>query len=146
LISPLPFFHIYGFLASLLYCGWRGQELITTSDRFDLPHFCKLVEDHKPERAHLVPPIILGLAKHPIVDNYDLSSLDMIISAAAPLGKETEDAAKKRLDTEIKQAWGMSELSPLGTMNPDYNIKVSAGKIALQTIHWVIYTTVTPVC
>lgn len=146
MISPLPFFHIYGFLASLLYCGWRGQELITTSDRFDLPHFCKLVEDHKPERAHLVPPIILGLAKHPIVDNYDLSSLDMIISAAAPLGKETEDAAKKRLDTEIKQAWGMSELSPLGTMNPDYNIKVSAGKIVLQTIHWVIYTTVTPVC
>jgi 4-coumarate--CoA ligase len=131
LISPLPFFHIYGFLASLLYCGWRGRELITISDRFDLPHFCNLVEEHKPERAHLVPPIILGLAKHPIVSNYDLSSLDMIISAAAPLGKDTEDAAKKRLDTEIKQAWGMSELSPLGTMTPDYNIKVRAGYVVL---------------
>ena len=103
LISPLPFFHIYGFLASLLYCGWRGQELITTSDRFDLEHFCKLVEEHKPERAHLVPPIILGLAKHPVVDSYNLSSIEMIVSAAAPLGKDTEDAAKKRLDTEIKQ-------------------------------------------
>ncbi|KAL7513187.1 hypothetical protein ACHAXN_010231 [Cyclotella atomus] len=141
LISPLPFFHIYGFLASLLYCGWRGQELITTSDRFDLPHFCKLVEDHKPERAHLVPPIILGLAKHPIVDNYDLSSLDMIISAAAPLGKETEDAAKKRLDTEIKQAWGMSELSPLGTMNPDYNIKTgSIGQLVSSTYGKILDT------
>lgn len=94
------------------------------SDRFDLPHFCKLVEDHKPERAHLVPPIILGLAKHPIVDNYNMSSMNMIVSAAAPLGKDTEDATKKRLGTHIKQAWGMSELSPLGTMNSDFNIKV----------------------
>jgi 4-coumarate--CoA ligase len=109
LISPLPFFHIYGFLASLLYCGWRGQELITMSDRFDLPTFCKLVEDHKPDRAHLVPPIILGLAKHPIVDKFDLSSMKMIISAAAPLGKDTEDAARKRLGSDVKQAWGMSE-------------------------------------
>lgn len=124
MISPLPFFHIYGFLASLLYCGWRGQELITTSDRFDLAHFCKLVEEHKPQRAHLVPPIILGLAKHPLVDKYNLSSLEMIVSAAAPLGKETEDAAKKRLGTDIKQAWGMSELSPLGTMNTYFNTKV----------------------
>lgn len=125
LICPLPFFHIYGFLASLLYCSWRGQELITTSDRFDLPHFCKLVEDHKPERSHLVPPIILGLAKHPIVDKYNLSSMKMIISAAAPLGKETEVATKKRLGTDVKQAWGMSELSPLGTMNSDWNMKVN---------------------
>ena len=57
LISPLPFFHIYGMLASLLYCGWRGQELITMSDRFDLEKFCQLVQEHKPQRAHLVPPV-----------------------------------------------------------------------------------------
>lgn len=59
LISPLPFFHIYGMLASLMYNGWRGQELITTSDRFDLVKFCELVQEHKPERAHLVPPVSL---------------------------------------------------------------------------------------
>lgn len=108
----------------MLYCGWRGQEIITTSDRFDLVKFCELVQEHRPNRAHLVPPIILGLAKHPLVDSYDMSSLNMIISAAAPLGKETENAARERLNVNIKQAWGMSELSPLGTMNSDYNAKV----------------------
>ena len=60
LISPLPFFHIYGLMASLLYSGWQGQTLITTSDRFDLAKFCELVSEHRPSRAHLVPPIILG--------------------------------------------------------------------------------------
>ncbi|KAL9187976.1 hypothetical protein ACHAXT_006354 [Thalassiosira profunda] len=126
LISPLPFFHIYGMLASLLYSGWRGQELITTSDRFDLEKFCALVEEHKPHRSHLVPPIILGLAKHPAVDQYDMSSLKMIISAAAPLGKDTEEAVSKRLALKVKQAWGMSELSPLGTIMSDSCIRVGS--------------------
>ena len=57
LISPLPFFHIYGMLVSLLYCAWRGQEVITMSDRFDLERFCQLVQEHRPHRAHLVPPV-----------------------------------------------------------------------------------------
>ena len=57
LVCPLPFFHIYGLLVSLLYCGWRGQEIITMSDRFDLEMFCQIVQEHRPERAHLVPPV-----------------------------------------------------------------------------------------
>jgi len=52
-----------------------------------------------------VTKIILGLAKHPVVENYDMSSLKMIISAAAPLGKETEEAVYKKLGLKIKQAW-----------------------------------------
>jgi len=123
MISPLPFFHIYGMLASLLFSGRNGQELITMSDRFDLETFCQLVQDHEPERAHLVPPIILGLAKHPMIDNYNMKSLEMIVSAAAPLGKDTEDAVKNRLSLNIKQGWGMSELSPLGTLGHDTNLK-----------------------
>ena len=57
------------------------------------------------------------------MDNYDLSSIKMIISAAAPLGLETETMVKKRLGLNIKQACGMSELSPLGTLNSDLNAK-----------------------
>ncbi len=83
------------------------------------------MQTHRPQRSHLVPPILLGLAKHPLVDDYDMSSLKIIVSAAAPLGKETENAVTKRLGIDVKQAWGMSELSPLGTINSDYNAKVS---------------------
>ena len=124
--SPLPYFHIYGLMVSLMYSGWKGNELITTSDRFDLETFCQLVEEHRPERAHIVPPIILGLGKHPVVDKYDMSSLKMIVSAAAALGTDTEEMTKKRLGANIKQAWGMSELSPLGTMNSDFNMKTGS--------------------
>ena len=88
LISPLPFFHIYAYLVSVLYCGWQGQQIITMSGRFDLELFCKLLEEHQPERAHLVPPIILGLAKSPVVGQYDVSALKQIVSAAAPLSSD----------------------------------------------------------
>ena len=43
-------------------------------------------------KAHLVPPIILALAKHPIVDEHDVSSAAWINSGAAPLGAELADA------------------------------------------------------
>lgn len=118
----------------MLYCAWQGQPVITMSGRFDLDTFCRLVEQHQPQRAHLVPPILVGLAKSPSVDKYDLSSLQMIISAAAPLGSDIESAVVKRLDCDVKQAWGMSELSPIGNINSDFNAKAgSVGPLAPST-------------
>ncbi len=117
-LSPLPMFHIYSFLVSLHLPLFSGTPLITMK-AFDMELFCKLVEEYKATRMHIVPPIVLGLAKHPIVDKYDMSSLQVGISAAAPLGGDIERAMSKRLNCSLKQAWGMSELSPIGTLNPD---------------------------
>jgi 4-coumarate--CoA ligase len=48
-----------------------------------------------------VPPIVLAIAKNPIVKNYDLSSIKMVMSGAAPLGKELEDAFRARLPNAV---------------------------------------------
>jgi 4-coumarate--CoA ligase len=139
LISPLPFFHIYAFTASLLYPACYGQTVITSSGRFDLEHFCQLVERHRPQRSHLVPPILVGLAKNPVVDKYDLSSLKTIVSAAAPLSEGIEKAVTKRLGCLVKQGWGMSELSPIGTFNSYYSAKSgSIGPLVSSTLGKVI--------
>jgi 4-coumarate--CoA ligase len=121
-MSPLPLFHIYAFLVSLNLSLMHGKTLITMK-RFDLGQFCRLVEQYQCTRAHVVPPIILALAKSPIVDQYNLKSLKVLLSAAAPLGGEIETAVSQRLGCIVKQAWGMSELSPLGTMVPDDAVK-----------------------
>ncbi|GKY90597.1 hypothetical protein MPSEU_000033300 [Mayamaea pseudoterrestris] len=139
LISPLPFFHIYAFTVSMLYCAWKGQKVVTMSKRFDLETFCQLVETHKPERAHLVPPILIQLAKNKLIDKYDISSLQMIMSAAAPLSLETEKAVTTRLNCQVKQGWGMSELSPIGTINSDFNIKSgSIGPLVSSTVGKIV--------
>lgn len=50
------------------------------------------------------------LAKHPIVDKYDLSSLMVLLCGAAPLSRETEDQIKERIGVPfIRQGYGLSE-------------------------------------
>ena len=128
IISPLPMFHIYAYTVLMLQTAMTGNTFVTMS-RFDLEQFCELVQEYKCRRAYLVPPICLGLAKHPVVDKYDMKSLEMIMSAAAPLGTDIESAVSERLGCKVKQGWGMSELSPLGTIVPDDGIKPGSGSI-----------------
>jgi acyl-CoA synthetase (AMP-forming)/AMP-acid ligase II len=49
----------------------------------------------------VVPPIVLAMAKNPMVLNYDLSSVKKVLSGAAPLGKELEDAFRARVPDAI---------------------------------------------
>ena len=80
---------------------------------FNLQNFCQIIQDHKITYTYVAPPIIVHLAKNPIVSNYNLSSLRVITSGAAPLTKELIYAVKDRLGTEVKQAYGLSETSPV---------------------------------
>ncbi len=61
---------------------------------------------------------MLALAKHPIVDNYDLSSVEMILSGAAPLGSDLQSAVEKRLDCRVTQGYGLTETGPVTNAVP----------------------------
>jgi len=110
MIAVLPFFHIYGMVLIMCLAAYRGATLITMP-RFDLEQFLQLVQDYKVTCLSLVPPLILALAKHPIVDNYNLSSVRLISSGAAPLGEETEKACAQRLDCIVYQGYGLTEVA-----------------------------------
>lgn len=127
-IGVLPFFHIYGMNVIMNIAVSLGATIVTMP-RFDLEEFLTLLQDHKVTRAYLVPPIILALAKHPIVEKYDLSSLDVIMSGAAPLGQELQDAAQSRVDSVVMQGYGLTETSPVTHMNSDEPEKGRAGSI-----------------
>jgi acyl-CoA synthetase (AMP-forming)/AMP-acid ligase II len=116
LIAVLPFFHIYGLLVLMCAAVSRGSTLVTMP-RFDLEQFLGLLQEHRITRAYLAPPIVLALAKHPLVDNYDLSSLQSIFSGAAPLAASLEQACAERLGCEVMQGWGLTETSPVVTTN-----------------------------
>ena len=52
------------------------------------------------------------MCKHPAVAKYDLSSLRMTNSGAAPLTRELVEACFKRTGVRVKQGYGLSETSP----------------------------------
>jgi len=111
-LAVLPFFHIYGMVLIMSFALYRGTTLVTMP-RFDMERCLGLMQKHRVSYAYLVPPIVLGLAKHPLVDKFDLSSLRAILSGAAPLGDEIEDAVKQRLGCLVTQGYGMTEASPV---------------------------------
>jgi len=120
-LAALPFFHIYGM--QVLMNGLLANGVMTvTMPRFDMVEALGSVQELKITRFFAVPPIILGLAKHPIVDQYDMSSVRQIFSGAAPLGAELASEAGARLDCEVVQGFGMTELSPVShcTVEGDY--------------------------
>lgn len=80
---------------------------------FDLARFCEIVQKYQITYTYVAPPVVVHLAKNPIVDNYDLASLKSITSGAAPLTKDLIEAVHKRLNVCTKQAYGLSETSPV---------------------------------
>ncbi len=118
LVAVLPFFHIYG-LTVLMNVGLSTGATVVTMPRFDLEQFLTVLQDQKITRAYVAPPIVLALAKHPIIDKFDLSALTVVFSGAAPLDGDLADACAKRLGCDVKQGYGMTELSPVSHAMPD---------------------------
>lgn len=129
-LAVLPFFHIFGMqvpMGSLLSDG----HTIITMPRFDMAKALSLIEQYSVTQFYVVPPIVLGFAKSPLVDNYDVSSLKKIFSGAAPLGQELSDEAQKRVGCAVVQGYGMTELSPVSHLTPRYESKPGSSGITL---------------
>jgi acyl-CoA synthetase (AMP-forming)/AMP-acid ligase II len=112
LIGLLPFYHIYGMVVVMSWALYQ-RATVVTMPRFDMEQFLGLVQKYGVTYAHIVPPIVLGLAKHPLVDKFDLSKLRTVVSGAAPLGPELEAAIHARLGVIATQGYGMTEASPV---------------------------------
>ncbi|WP_435283280.1 4-coumarate--CoA ligase family protein [Streptomyces koelreuteriae] len=111
-LAVLPFFHIYG-LTALMNAPLRKGATVVVLPRFDLEQFLAAIQNHRITALYVAPPIVLALAKHPAVAQYDLSSLKYILSAAAPLDARLAAACSERLGLPpVGQAYGMTELSP----------------------------------
>src|SRR5438445_344356 len=139
LLAFLPYFHIYGIVMFLTFGLWRGATVVSMM-RFDLEQYLELVQRYGVTYLHLVPPVVIALAKHPIVDKYDLSRAHWALSAAAPLGGPAADAFTARLGTQLIQAYGMTEVSGathVGSCAPG-KIKPTSGGTLLPNTECVV--------
>lgn len=133
-VGLLPFFHIYALMV-ILNLNLRCGTTTVTMPRFDLEQFLGILSKHRVTFAHLVPPIVLALAKHPLVDKYDLSSLRWLLSGAAPLGADLAEACARRLGCIVVQGYGLTETSPVTHLNPpdQPNRPGTVGRLAPNT-------------
>eukprot|EP00743_Colponemidia_sp_Colp-15_P003698 GILK01003990.1.p1 GENE.GILK01003990.1~~GILK01003990.1.p1 ORF type:complete len:544 (-),score=79.86 GILK01003990.1:139-1770(-) len=126
LIACLPFFHIYG-LVTILNSALRCGATVVTIASFEPTKFLTLLSQHKVTMAPLVPPLILFLSKHPMVDKFDLSALREVFSGAAPLGRELSAVFKQRFpQVVLRQGYGLTETSPGALIEPLHRIKLGS--------------------
>ena len=141
-LAVLPFFHIYG-MTVLLNLALRQRASLVTMPKFDLVEFLTNIQKFQCTYLYIAPPIAVALAKHPIVDQFDISSVHTVFSGAAPLDGETAETAGRRINARMMQGYGMSELSPVSHAMPvdRYDIPVSSVGVMLpNTLNKLIDT------
>lgn len=137
-LAVLPFFHIYG-MTVLLNAAVHARARLVIMPSFDLADFLGNIAEHRCTIAFIAPPVAVALAKHPLVDDYDLSSLKVVMSGAAPLDADLGHAVAQRLGCKVVQGYGMSELSPVSHITPfdggRVNMLVEA---PLSSVGWTV--------
>ncbi|XP_038897021.1 4-coumarate--CoA ligase 1-like [Benincasa hispida] len=117
ILCVLPFFHIYS-LNSILLCGLRVGASIMIMQKFDIVSLLQLIEKYRISIMPIVPPIFLAIAKSPEFEKYDVSSVRVLKSGGAPLGKELEDAVREKFPAAVLgQGYGMTEAGPVLSMS-----------------------------
>jgi acyl-CoA synthetase (AMP-forming)/AMP-acid ligase II len=128
-IAIMPFFHIYG-MTVLLNAVLHARARLVMMPSFDLEEFLANIANHKVTVAYIAPPVAVALAKHPLVNSYDVSSLRAVLSGAAPLDEDLGHAVADRIGCRVVQGYGMTELSPVSHCTPLDGGKRLVGSVA----------------
>jgi acyl-CoA synthetase (AMP-forming)/AMP-acid ligase II len=135
IIAVLPFFHAYG-LTVLLGTLLEARCRLIIMPSFDLAEFLSNIEKYRCAAVFIVPPIAVALAKHPVVDSYDLSSLRTVLCGAAPLDEDLGHAVAARLGCEVVQGYGMTEMSGGGCIPFDGGASALGRSAPLSSCGW----------
>jgi acyl-CoA synthetase (AMP-forming)/AMP-acid ligase II len=127
-VAFLPFFHIYGLVVIGLLGLWSGMTIVVMP-RFDLAQYLDLVERYRATLLHVVPPVVVALGKHPLVEGRDFSSIRKLFSGAAPLAAETIERCTRRIGGVLQQGYGLTETSPATHVTSDVPAEIKYGSI-----------------
>ncbi|KAJ4950418.1 hypothetical protein NE237_027250 [Protea cynaroides] len=113
MLCLLPMFHIYALTAAFL-CGLRAGAAILIMQKFETVALLELIQKYKVTVMPLAPPAVLAITRSIVVDNFDCSSIRMVISGGAPIGKDLEDAFRSKFpNSKFGQGYGMTEAGPV---------------------------------
>jgi acyl-CoA synthetase (AMP-forming)/AMP-acid ligase II len=128
ILAALPYFHIYGMVVIMKLALANGATVVSMP-RFDFQEFLATVQKYRLTVLPLVPPIVLGMVKSPAVAQFDLSSVRLVFSGAAPLGEDLARELSKRLGCPVTQGYGMTEASPVTHLSPTRNTVLKPGSV-----------------
>jgi acyl-CoA synthetase (AMP-forming)/AMP-acid ligase II len=117
-LAFLPLYHAYSQLFTInIAC--KLQVPVYVMPKFGFKEYLEHIQQFKISRLHLVPPVLVMLAKRPETLKYRLDSVKHVLSGAAPLSQMLQnDVMEKFPSMVVAQGWGMTETTCAGCLTP----------------------------
>ena len=128
-VGALPWFHIYG-QSAVLNTGVYKAATILVFPRWDVETVMKAIEKHRANVFHGVPLMYIAIINHPKRDKFNLKSLEVCISGAAPLPVAVREKFEEITGAKLREGYGLTETSPVTHVNPILG-EARAGSIGL---------------
>ncbi|MFC2046032.1 long-chain fatty acid--CoA ligase [Chloroflexota bacterium] len=125
-IGALPFFHSYGMTAVMNMTIAAAGTMVLIPDPRDVLHVMGSISKHKATLYSAVPTSYVRINTHPQVKEFDLSSVRVCLSGAAPLPVQVQEAFQALTGGTLVEAFGMTESSPATHANPLDRNKIGA--------------------
>jgi long-chain acyl-CoA synthetase len=116
-LAVIPFFHVYGMSVALNASIYSAGTLILLP-RFTVLDVLKTIEQHKPNLFPGVPAMYNAMLNHPALNKFDLKSIEICVSGAAPLPVDVQTRFEKLTGAKVVEGFGMTEASPITHCNP----------------------------
>ena len=123
-LSALPLCHSFGLQCGLLAPLFRNEKIIILP-KFDPTTVLTIIEKKHVTSFYGVPTMYVALLKQEI-EKFNLSSLKLCVSGGAGLPAEIHQDFQKRTGISIVEGFGLTECSPVCTINPYSNPKVNS--------------------
>lgn len=118
-LAFLPLYHAYSQLFTInIACKIPTKVYIMP--KFVFESFLQHIQRHKITSLHVVPPVVVMLAKRPEASKYNLSSIKYVLCGAAPLYEDLQNHVMKRFGFVICQGMGLSETTASAFISPGY--------------------------
>lgn len=128
IVLVLPLFHIYALNALMSTFMMRGGEM-NLQPQPEPEALLSGIDNNEATTFAGVPALYTQMFRtyRENPDQYDLSSLDYVVCAAAPLPEDTRRTIQKEWNVKMVEGWGMTETSPAGTVEPVAGVTKEAG-------------------
>ena len=104
----VPMFHGFGDHCCMNPVLMSGASYVVM-DPFDPIKIFKAIQDYKCSYFGCTPSMLYGLMYHPDVDQYDLSSLDRVLTGGGPVTRDIVDGFKNRFNVDVLVGYGLAE-------------------------------------
>lgn len=114
-LAALPLFHAYGIMT--YYCSYLYGGRTILMSWFQPEEALSLIEQHRVTTASMVPTMLIQLLKLPYHADYDTSSMQRWVCAAAPLSVDLFYKFEAAFSGKVLEGYGLTEAGPAVALN-----------------------------